>query len=70
MFTTEAQMEKINGREYKVDVMETGVNTKANLLKNGWDGLNYMLTGKRGAAHLAFRSARTGEFKIVTTLRF
>ena len=60
----------IKGREYKVEAMETGENTKADMLKRGWDGLSYMLTGKRGAAYIAFRSAKTGEFSIITSLRF
>lgn len=62
-------MEKVNGREYEVRKMETGENTKAHLLSNGWDGYNYCLTGKRGAVYLAFRSARSGELSIVTSVR-
>jgi hypothetical protein len=61
-------MEKVNGREYEVRKMETGENSRKSLLERGWDGHSYMLTGKRGACYIAFRSARTGELSIVTSV--
>lgn len=58
----------IKGRSYQVAQMETGYNTRADMLKRGWDGFMYMLTGKRGAAYMGFRSAKTGEFHIVSSI--
>jgi len=52
----------IKNREYKVEPIATGDATKADLIRRGWDGVCYMLTGKRGAVMLAYRNAKTGEF--------
>ena len=59
---------KINGKIYKVTKIDTGKNLTKDLLAKGWDGNSYSLEGKRGAMHLAYRSALTGIFYIVATM--
>lgn len=58
----------INGTAYEVKALETGENTKAAMVKNGWDGISYCLLGKRSACYLAFRNATTGEYSIAAKL--
>ncbi len=55
---------KIDGRIYEVEATETGPLLAKDLKARGWDGIAYMLTGKRGAVALAYRKATTGEFVI------
>jgi hypothetical protein len=55
----------IKKREYEVKTMNTNESARADLIRRGWDGQMYMLYGKRGARHLAYRNAKTGEFDIV-----
>jgi hypothetical protein len=55
----------IKKREYEVKTMNTNEAARADLIRRGWDGQMYMLYGKRGARHLAYRNAKTGEFDIV-----
>lgn len=58
-------METVNGRKYEVERLETRELTRADLIQRGWDGYSYLLTGKRGAVHIALRNAETGELQIV-----
>lgn len=62
-------METINGREYKVTKTEALPNLKADLMRRGWDGYYYHLTGKRGATYIAFRSVKGGELQIIAGAR-
>lgn len=56
----------VNGREYTVEKIHTATGAdKEDMQRRGWDGDSYLLTGKRGAVKLAYRSAKTGEFSIV-----
>jgi len=56
----------INGRQYTVEVEARDLPaTKADLIRRGFDGNVYYLTGVRGSLKIAYRSARTGAFKIV-----
>lgn len=58
----------IKGTQYRVE--KTGEayehpKLAADLWKRGFDGCCYVLHGQRGAARLAYRSVRTGMYKIV-----
>jgi hypothetical protein len=57
----------IKNKTYSVEVMDTTkhIASKADLISRGWDGETYILTGKRGAKYLAFRSSETLQFSIV-----
>lgn len=56
----------IKGKTYSVEVDSQDLPRLAASLKaGGFDGHVYYLTGKRGAVKMAYRSATTGEFKIV-----
>lgn len=43
--------------------------TAADMLKRGWEPVMYSVRGKRGAAYMAFRSTKRGEFHWVMSLR-
>ena len=47
----------INGRTYTVTMMPCGGLTRADLIARGFDGNCYLLTGRRGASKLAYKSA-------------
>ncbi len=57
----------IKGTEYRVEkVGETYEHPRlaADLVARGFDGCCYLLHGKRGAARMAYRSVRTGQYRI------
>jgi hypothetical protein len=58
----------INNRTYIIEDMGTKTNASADMIKRGWDGHFYLLTGKRGAAKMAYRNATTGAFEIVCSV--
>ena len=56
----------IKGTKYRVE--KTGEayehpKLAADLVARGFDGCCYLLHGERGAARLAYRSVRTGQYK-------
>tara|TARA_S200002703_G_scaffold17891_1_gene14629 strand:+ start:352 stop:543 length:192 start_codon:yes stop_codon:yes gene_type:complete len=56
----------IKGREYHVECdSKSCPRLRADLQARGFDGHTYFLTGKRGAFHMAYRSAKSGQFVIV-----
>jgi hypothetical protein len=58
----------IKGRKYRVEkTAESYEHPKlaADLVARGFDGCCYLLHGVRGAAMMAYRSERTGQFVIV-----
>ena len=57
----------INGRKYTVEARDMSdlSNLVADLVSNGFDGMVYYLTGKRGAVKMAYRSVKSGQFVIV-----
>ncbi|MBS0364932.1 MAG: hypothetical protein JSR67_03800 [Proteobacteria bacterium] len=63
------QTATVDGRSYAVTTLDTPDLTRADLLRRGWDGNFYQLTGKRGAVHLAMRNSATGRFLKATAVR-
>jgi len=55
----------INGMTYTVENMgKVGEAQASDMANRGWDGNNYLLTGKRGAVKMAYRNATTGDYSI------
>jgi len=53
----------IKNIEYKVEELElTTLHLTKKLIEKGFDGKNYILTGKRGALKMAYKSSKTGNF--------
>ncbi len=51
------QTATIDGRSYRItQVLEAGTLLAANMIARGWEPRQYILTGKRGATVLAFRT--------------
>lgn len=59
----------IKGRAYTVAIVPSGPLLVADMKARGWDGETYLLTGKRGAAYIAFRARQSGAFEIVRSAR-
>jgi hypothetical protein len=60
---------KISGRNRKFTIVKTHDTPEGRALDirlaNGWDGRAYYVKGARGAMHMCYRNATTGEYKVI-----